>query len=299
MAGKKEIEPARRLSLFDIEVGWIPLVEARIAAETDPELSDDRPVCQCCGGRGDLPIPLGQPAEAIAPTCEVCSGSGREQSERERAIEAADVALAEHAEREVVKVDSFIGVLPCLEAAAAVRRAEAARNATGARIIEAIVESIKAAAVNAITVIPGRKRLEGSRGYLLAKANGGLAPLLLDEEMLPDDACKLEGSIGAHEYMVMVEATRRRLFNSDWRPTTAKFKRLPDNTAIRAKLAEVCPTCKGAKTISVRAAADMSAAALESGAAEELVDCSSCGGSGTNAVPGARLGERGVHLEIK
>lgn len=299
MASKKDIAPARRLSLFEIEAGWIPLVEARITAETDPELSDDRPVCQCCGGRGSLPIPAGQPAEAVEPTCEVCSGSGREQSQRERAIEAADVALAEHSEKEVLKVDGYYNLILYLEAAASVRRAEAARNATGARIIEAIVESVKAAGVNAITVIPGRKRVEGTCGYLLAKTNGGLAPLLIDEEMLPDDVCKLEGSIGAHEYMVMVEATRRRLFNADWRPTTAKFKRLPDNTAIRAKLAEPCPTCKGKKTAVVTAAAYMSAAALESGASSEEIPCAACGGSGTSAVPGARYGERGVHLELK
>jgi hypothetical protein len=283
MAKTKALEPDRRLSLFDIEAGWIPLIEARIAAETDPELSDERPVCQCCGGSGKLDV---RPVTEDY-TCTVCNGAGREQSARERAIEAADVALAEHAEKEVEKVDGYYGLIPYLEAAASVRRAEAARNATAARIIERMVESVKAAAVNAILVIPGRTRIEGTRGYLLAKPNGGLAPLLItDESMLPDDVCKLEGSIGAHEYATMLEAARIRF--GIWQPATAKFKRVPDNTVIRARLSEPCPECNGQR-VRVYPGTPLG----------ETETCRGCGASGMNAVPGARLGERGVHLELK
>lgn len=292
---KTAVEPARRLSLWDLEVGWFPLLEARLFAETDPELSDERPVCQCCAGRGDL----GAPGEtnAVEP-CAVCEGSGREKSARERAIEAADLAIAEHSTAEVEKVDSYIGMIQYLEAAIGVRRAEADRNATAARIMEGVLAQVKATAVFVMGEMK-RPRLEGSRGYLLAKTNGGLAPLLVsDPELVPDDLCKLEGSINAGDFAQMVEATRRRLMSPDWTPR-ARLARSPDNTAIRAKLAEPCGPCGGSGTIVVTGAADMSAEALQAGATSEERPCRACGGSKTNAVPGARLGDRGTHLEVK
>jgi hypothetical protein len=299
----KAIEgPRRAPTLFDIAAGWIPLLEARIDAETDPELSDERPVCTTCGGSGDDGIPpaeVGDRGVVATGPCDTCGGSGRSASERERAIEAADVALADHSSTELEKADGYIGILGYVDAAIATRRAEAERHTTVARILERMLEQLKATAVCGITAVPGRKRVDGSRGYLLAKANGGLAPLLVaDPELVPDDLCKLEGSINAGDFAVMLEATRRRRMAADWTPR-ARFARVVDNTAVRTKLAESCPSCNGSGEIIARSAEAMSAAALESGAVVEVTTCRTCGGSKLAAVPGARLGERGVHLEVK
>lgn len=270
-------------SLFDIAAEWIPLLEAWIAAETDPELSDERPVCLMCGGRGDDGIPpaeVGDRGVAATGPCDSCGGSGRSASERERAIEAAELALAAHSSKEVEKADSYIGLIGYLEAAIVTRKAERDRQARTAGVLERILSQVKASAVCAITAVPGRTRVDGARGYLLAKKNGSLAPLLVaDPAMVPDDLCKLEGWINAGVFARMVELVRRYSKQDNWQPA-AKLSRVVDNTAVRAKLAEPCPTCGGKIFPPPKV-------------------CEACGGSGTAGVPGARLGERGVHLEVK
>lgn len=278
-------------TLFEISVDWVPLLEARIAAETDPDLSDDRPLCLTCHGRGFI-------KDNTSEACPTCEGSARTKSPREIAIEEADVALANHAQSQIEKADSYIGLIGYLEAAIATRKAERDRHAKVAGILERALEQVKATAVFAITAVPGRKRVDGDRGYLLAKANGGLAPLLTDDAMLPDDVCKFEGWINVADFATMLEAARRRRMDPQWKPR-AKFDRKPDNALIREKLAEPCPTCGGKGTIIVTGADQMSVEALQAGATSEERSCMACGGSGTAGVPGARLGERGTHLEIK
>lgn len=278
MASKtKAVEPQKRLTLFEIEKAWVDLLEARIAAETDPELSDDRPVCQTCGGRGtETGPPKDDSGTSPQYPCDTCDGSGRMQSERERSIEAADVALADHSSKEIEKVDGYIAVIGHLEATIAARKSAAKRNQTAARILETMLEQLKASAVYAISVVPGRKRVDGESGYLLVKANGGVAPLLVtDPDLVPSEYVRLEGWVNEADWETMIEATRRRLMSPDWRPHM-DMKRSPDNAAIRKALGEPCPNCKGAGE-----------------------GCAACGGSGLNAVPGARLGERGTHLECR
>lgn len=268
MASKKAVEPMKRLTLMEIEKGWVDLLEARIAAETDPELSDERGVCSACGGRGE--------------SCESCNETGYGKSARELAIEAADVALADHSSKEIDKVDGYIAVIGHLEATIAARKSAAKRNQTAARILETMLEQLKASAVYAISVVPGRKRVDGESGYLLVKANGGVAPLLVtDPDLVPSEYVRLEGWVNEADWKTMIEATRRRLMSPDWRPHM-DMKRAPDNAAIRAALGEPCPVCKG-----------------EAHDENGTPVCGSCGGSGKNAVPGARLGDRGTHLEIR
>jgi hypothetical protein len=284
----KALEPGRRLSLFEIEARWIPLIEDRIAAETDPQLSDERPVCLTCGGGGD--ISRTAPGEVSEP-CEACEGTGRSKSSRERAIEAADVALVEHSTAEVERADSYIGLIRYLEAAIALRRAEAQRNTLAARIAERILEQVKATAVFVMTEAK-RPRIEGSSGsYLLAKKSGGMAPLLItDPALVPDDLCRLEGWVNAGVWGRMVAIVRRHVTGEEWEPTARWTGRVPDNAAIRAQLDLPCPKCNGDGAI--RATEKIE------GERSEVV-CSECGGSKTAGVPGARIGERGTHLEVK
>jgi hypothetical protein len=297
MGSKTQTTPAAlattKSSLFDIEVGWIPLLDARIEAETDPELSSERPVCLTCSGRADLGDGIQQ------MPCPSCDGTGRSKSQRELAIEAADVALAEHSEKELQKADSYIGLIRYLERAAAARRADAQHQARIAGLLEGMLAQVKATGANAMATV-GRKRIDGERGYLMMKGNGGVAPLLIpDPSLVPDEFSKLEGWVNAGAWARMMAICRRNMMDPTWEPVARWTARVPDNTAIRARLNMACETCAGTGKVVVNTPSKMSAAALESGAESEEIGCATCGGSGKQAVPGAALGERGVHLEVK
>jgi len=287
----KDLQP-RRESLFDIEAAWMPLLEARIEAETSPELSDDREACPICEGMGVTQIRPFDPEAAEGCTaipCPACEGIGTQASERERAIEAADVALADHAQKEIQKADSYIRLIRFLKFTVAARKEEAERQSLTAGILERILDQVKATGLYAMESL-GRKRIEGSIGYLLAKANGGVAPLLIsDPDLVPSELTRLEGWVLESDWKTMIEATRKRHFNKDWCPR-ADLKRRPDNTLIRAKLAEPCQTCGGRGSFQI-----------PDGQPPEAIEptCETCGGSGKNAVPGAALGERGNHLECR
>lgn len=232
--GYAEVQPTH-FSLFDIEAGWAPLVEARIEAE-----------------------------ELTGP-------------EREAAVEAADVALAEHAERELVKVDSYIGICKFLQFRADADEAEARRKQASANIAKAMLRQIKATGMYAMDAT-GRKRIDGSRGYLAVKGNGGVQPLIIsDESLLPDDCCRMEGWISGRMWQHICDS-----ITIDPAPDDYILKRVPDNAAIRTKLLEPCPACMGGGN-----------------SASETGLCPDCAGTGRNAVAGAYLEARGRHLEIR
>jgi len=227
---------APKLSLFDIEIGWVPLLEARADAE---EIAD--------------------PAE------------------RAEAIENADVAIAAHAEKEVAKADSYIGICRFLESVAAAAKSEEQRQARRRQVADNILRQIKATGLCALQA-SNRKRIDGTRGSLSIRGNGGVQPLVItDAALLPPECCRMEGWISADLWVALVMGHPI--------PTSGfSFNRVPDNAAIRAKLLEDCGTCGGS-----------------GGWGAEVnghPPCESCGGTGKNAVPGAYLGERGSRLQI-
>ncbi len=130
----------------------------------------------------------------------------------------------------------------------------------------------------------GCRKLTGSDGsQLILKGNGGLQPLeITDPAMVPDDCVRLVGSIPLLVWRALLdEAGIDRVRGAD-------FLKTIDNAAIREALAQPCPVCEGT--------GDTLDASDERGSSEP---CPTCGGSGKNAVPGARLLERGSHVEVR
>lgn len=136
----------------------------------------------------------------------------------------------------------------------------------------------------------GSRKLVGADGsQIMLKRNGGVLPLLIDnQELLPDDCCRMVGWVRADLWELAVDMVRE-LSQRGTRINDFSLRREPDPEAIRAKLAKPCDGCDGVGTFSVDLAKDVSETHL----------CAVCGGSGKNAVPGARLGERGSHVEVR
>lgn len=192
-------------------------------------------------------------------------------------ISAIDGEIIKYFQKEVAKADAIIPLWRHFETTAATARAEAARLKAYAEDLEGQLEHMKLR-VKEVMVQFDKKVIPGSTGRLMLKGNGGSAPIQIQEEMLPDELCKWEGTIYGHEWSMAPDHWKQR--------PGVKMKRLPSNTKIREALAKPCETCGGTKTQLAR-----------EGNGEE--PCQACGGTGKAGVPGARLLERGKHVEVK
>jgi len=105
------------------------------------------------------------------------------------AAEIAEVekAIAEYVGREISKVDGIHSFLRYAKATAAQAREEAAAMTERARRLEAAEARIKQIACD-VMAARGLKRLEGTAGrYLSRRGNGGVAPLVIQADVLPDE----------------------------------------------------------------------------------------------------------------
>ncbi len=122
---------------------------------------------------------------------------------------------------------------------------------------------------------------------LMLKANGGPAPLeITDSANIPAECRKATIELRADEWLVV-----RRLVSSVG-ATIIREDIAPDNGLIREALAQPCnAVVNGMRCVDGWIPND--------GPSEDWPICTACGGSGKNAVPGARLRERSKHLEIR
>ena len=102
------------------------------------------------------------------------------------ALIEVDKAIAEYAQcREPAKVDSIHGLLKQWDITAAVARQEAREYQERAQRLEANAARLKTL-VCEVMAMAGKKRLEGTAGRAITRqANGGLAPLTVQEDLLP------------------------------------------------------------------------------------------------------------------
>lgn len=214
---------------------------------------------------------------------EAAAGSPDDPYDSERALELQEIdkAIAEYIRAEVGKVDNIRGFLKHAEMMAEAAREEAAAQTARARAWEKRIDAVKDR-VRDVMLEAGSKRLDGRTGAFLIKGNGGKQPLIVDNEAaVPEECCKYVGWIGGElwrrlQAFLPIIYGRYGLAASDFRLT-----RTVDNEWTRDALKTQCSMCGG---LPPHEAADV---------------CPVCGGSGTEPVPGARLGERGQHLEVK
>jgi hypothetical protein len=198
---------------------------------------------------------------------------------------------------EPVKVTGVVAMFRQWRAQRANIKAESDRLKALDGMLEACETRLKDRVAAALELLPqpakGSRKLVGMDGsQLLLKGNGGLSPLQVDgwdeerrqwlagKPILPLELCRMEGWIRADLFelamdLVRTESKRGTQIND------YSVRLVPDNEAIRKALENPCPVCDGLGKIPFKDA------------------CIACGGSGKNTVPGARLRERGNHVEVK
>lgn len=184
-------------------------------------------------------------------------------------ISAIDAEIIKYFQQEATKADNIIPLWRHFQTVVETARAEAARLKAYADDVEAQLDHLKLR-VKEVMIQFERKAIPGTVGRLMLKGNGGHAPIQINEELLPDELCKWEGTIYGTAWKHIPDHFKAR--------ADVKMKRLPSNTRIREALMEPCGHCGGA---------DMGK------------ECEYCNGTRRAGVPGARLLERGQHVEVK
>jgi len=198
------------------------------------------------------------------------------EAEDDATRQAIEQGIQEYAAREVAKVDGIRAYLRHCEVMAVAAKCEADSQMERSRKWTRRAEKLQAICLSTMIAM-GKKRLEGKTGELAVKTNGGLQGLDITEPTLvPDEMCVYSGSVTHDELRELSRAAEHNGCHSNLILKLNRFNRVPDNSAIRAALKSPCWLCAGKDE-----------------------DCDQCGGTGLSTVPGARLRERGQHLEVK
>lgn len=245
----------------------------------------------------------------------------REEVEDPDEVKAVEATIAEYFAREVAKVDGIRDYYRMCEMAAAAHAEEAERQRVAAAVWERRAEIVKEAAGRALEA-SGKRVVEGKRGKISIKGNGGKLPVLIPvEDLVPDEYARFEvrmkGSIWS-------KICQKFPWLATLGPDELRVARSIDRGAVLAALEADCPECAGtgtnqwmlddlhASTVCpecnggrVRVYPGTAIGQTEtcrkckgSGAAT-LDVCPACNGSKHAGVPGATLGERGKHVEIR
>lgn len=209
--------------------------------------------------------------------------------ERRQELAIVERTLREYVTLEVRKADNIHRYLTTAKAILAARKAEAKRMTEGAKQLESSIDRLERLTMAAM-IQGGKTRLDGTNGrYLLRKKNGSVAPLQVDgwnddtktwfqEPVLPEEFMDVTVVLPLSDW-------KRLLAQPDAPLVDATVKGgAPSNKRIRGALAQDCDSCDGKKTIS---------------SFGKVEPCEKCAGTGKQLVPGARLTERGEHLEVK
>lgn len=209
-----------------------------------------------------------------------------QEAESPEAVQAAEVEIRAYACAEVRKVDGIRRYVRACESQAAAAKAEMTAQAQRVRMWEARRDRLKQFVFDAMQSF-GVKRIEGETGSLMIKGNGGKqAVTVTDESLIPEGLCEYSGSIPGDLWQAMLRQCPQPLL--DILGHRARMVRMPHNERIRAELSMKCLACDG--TPRVRYEVD---------GTEGIAECEACGGSGNTPVAGARLENRGSHLEIR
>ena len=116
----------------------------------------------------------------------------RDADERDQELAAVELALEDYVRQEVSKVDGIHSYLKYARITADVARQDAKEASTRAKRLEDSVDRVKRIAA-AVMEQQGKKRLEGTGGrMLLLKGNGGVAPLTIQDDIVPDAYCSFD-----------------------------------------------------------------------------------------------------------
>lgn len=210
-------------------------------------------------------------------TAALAESPDAEESEETKA-ELAEVekTLTHYVGQEAAKVDSIQGWLKYAAHTAMAAREESRIMQARAQRLEAGIERLKGIVCD-VMAARALKRLEGTAGrYISRRGNGGVQPLQVLPNVLPIEYMDATVAIPAH----LVHAVRDLVDREGY--SMRAIGQEPANARIRATLSDSCTGCGGLGKFPPGGAA-----------------CGECGGDGKRHVPGARLLDRGEHIECR
>lgn len=213
-------------------------------------------------------------------------------------LEACDIAIRQYMEALPAKVDRVAAVLRYFDeqvdwADREIRRLKARKSA-----IEENAERLKDCVSAVLEKQPANgksRKLVGQHSTLMLKGNGGVAPVVISQpELVPSDYCVYRLELDYPIMNAIMLAVEDAWEDSRVSKLEERITRVPSNTLIREALIQPCAACDG--TEPQRCCNGVDCACM--GKPIEP-DCESCGGTGRASVPGAHLGDRGVHVEVR
>lgn len=144
-------------------------------------------------------------------------------------IEAIDGEIRAYMEALPRKVDSVAHVIAHMKAQVAFAKSEIGKIAARQKQFEADIKRLEgyAAAILEKQPEPKRgttKRLVGANATLILKGNGGLAPLVIDDAaMIPPEYCRLEGWIREDIWAWLMELGKKDRPTAYWTEPGATF----------------------------------------------------------------------------
>jgi hypothetical protein len=196
---------------------------------------------------------------------------------------------------EPVKVTGVVAMFRQWKAQRANIKTERDRLKALDNMLEAMETRLKDRVAAALELLPqpakGSRKLVGVDGsQLLLKGNGGLQPLQVDgwdEErrqwVRPDSPLPPDFELATVEMSGTLFLTLSMM--KEYEDKIRLIAHVPNNKLIRETLAQPCGRCNATGRL------------FSAGDNPEL--CDLCGGSGKATVPGARLRDRGNHVEVR
>lgn len=142
--------------------------------------------------------------------------------------------------------------------------------------------------------VAGVRWIKTASGSLTLRGNGGLQPLSVNLDELPDEYTKVTVTMPHQLWSAIcdhfAECGKSELKAGDLMSQPGvTVKTEPDNARIREALGKPCERCGGEKRVCFK----------ETQLSEVWDDCPVCGGTGRFTIPGAKLEERGESLVVR
>ena len=228
---------------------------------------------------------------------ETCVGSGDDpQTDYEHQIRVIDEAIRQYIETEIRKVDGIRSFWRHCELMRDAAKIEAEQQAKRSAQWAGRLERLKSMCKTVMESMPwpeGKpKKLEGRTGALYLKANGGKAVEITDRGLVPPEFQEVTVTFRADHFALLQEIMAGYVEGIK-DPITCKVGATwPALALVAAELAKPCGACSGDGFV-------VFISDNGHGEVKDRQQCEVCGGSGRRGVPGARLAERGQHVEVR
>ncbi len=231
----------------------------------------------------------------------------------------AELAAIEHGITQFVAqqlrdVDGLRAPLKALEQGVAINKADAAAATNRAMILQNRYDKLKDLIRSCMIALDQAgewkpkesRKFESARGSFTLRGNGGAQPVeITDESLVPDEYQRFTVTMTGEQFALIQDRV------DSWK-TPCHVRREVSRSAVAEALAKPCTFCKGIGSDQcllhghehIEQYPDgrfICGKCGDDGAGEgaDLESCPQCGGSKTQGVPGARLGERGQSVVVK